>query len=84
MRPIFIKKHEWDFANMVPIAITKHKMTFRNLNVLVISGQIRWKKPGETPQINNYFLGSKTIGFSERFLKQNGIVRWWDFKPLKS
>ena len=26
-RPISLKRHEWDFANMVPLSITKHKMT---------------------------------------------------------
>ena len=30
MKPISIKKHEWDFANMVPRSTTKHKMEFGN------------------------------------------------------
>ena len=34
-------------------------------------------KPKGAPTIYNYFLGSKTIGFSERFQK-NGMLRWWN------
>ena len=43
MRPTSVKKHEWDFANMLPISSTKHKMTFLNLGIWVISGSIFWK-----------------------------------------
>ena len=28
IRPISIKKHEWNFPKMVQVSITKHKMTF--------------------------------------------------------
>ena len=28
MRPISIKKHEWNFANIVQVSITKHTMSF--------------------------------------------------------
>ena len=40
------QKHEWFFANMVPISITKHKMTFGNLGIVVIWGSICWKARG--------------------------------------
>ena len=70
MRPISTRKHEWIVANMVPISTTKHKMTFGNLGILVIWGSIFWKARGGPPKINNYDIGSKTIGFSERFQKK--------------
>ena len=28
MEPIFIKNHEWMFANMAPISLSKHKIAF--------------------------------------------------------
>ena len=44
----------------------------------------KFGSPGGTPQINNYFLGSKAIGISERFQKKNEKLRWWNLdKSLK-
>ena len=59
MRPISIKKHEWNFANMVPRSTTKHKMTFFNwiFQMLVILGSILCD-PWGGPKMNNYALGS--------------------------
>ncbi len=76
MRPIFIKKHEWYFANMVPISIAKHTMTFWNLEFVVILGSICWVG---APKIDIYVLvlGPRPLA-SPSVFKQNGILRWWN------
>ena len=61
-----------DMRSIVFIFITQHRMTFLNLGTLIVLGSIeqvlqsmfeKWKPGGDTKK----YLGSKTIGFSERF-----------------
>ena len=48
MRPISSKKHEWYFANIVPISITKHKMAFGNFELFGNFGINILESPGRT------------------------------------
>ena len=62
MGPIPIKKHEWGFANMVPISISKHKMSFFGISRILA--------------FRDYFLGSKTVFFSQGIHEQKSFELW--------
>ena len=70
MGPISIKKHEWNFANMVHMSITKHKMFFGHF----------------VQEFQNYFHGYKTIVFSQGLHKKRSstMLESWKFRKSEN
>ena len=68
MKPISINKHEWIFANMVPISTTKQKWTFWETWLFIISVLFSWVPNNRLFTYYSY---------------KNRILRWWNLDKFR-